>query len=535
MVRIYQGLDPSRYDISPVTYRIDPTAGLAIATLTGNAATLLKPNTVLEFFLVTFINNNTTCGLQGNYAPGLRYYDPSSRSWLIGSPPNVTKTHSLLLLHGILSCVEETFPPGLVERFRADGAYDYIIGYDYDWLANPSTIAPDIAGTINGLGLNKIDIFAHSYGTINAMAIVPALNVSQIDNVVLYDGPLDGAFIGDANVFQSLVTDAEHLSLPQNELFVSAPNLAVPLVTALRNASSIYRTKNNAQLDAIKAAFNNSGKVAHVIKVTGGSPLVIGSSPTSTLANLYTKITGITPLQNDGVVESGSATEAGVHGTQPPMDFGPNDTIDRLDDFRIFPLATHTSILSAGDPVDPNSGTNPNFQALTEQFVSPDLSFEFNNSMDQTGIYPNSGAAVVLKGVKSRAHFYAINSCFFTKFSVAVFGQTPYLDYLPKTSLPIINCGTASPFTFTVAQDTPAPIQVLQNQAVPTTATLFGFTTAFGQEAFLQSDFFILPKCTSCLTSGTAPLDVMRQRLNQGRQAATSAQGVPVLSSKKPQ
>ena len=159
---------------------------------------------------------DTPCGAQGRYNPGLRYYDPNTRLWQAGSPPNVP-THPLLLEHGIFSCVEGTFPSALVERYRAEGAYDFINGYDYDWLKNPTDIAPQIQGAVDQFGFQHLDIFAHSYGTINVLATIPTLAApTQIDNLVLYDGPLDGALIANDDTYLGELASSEKLSIARN-------------------------------------------------------------------------------------------------------------------------------------------------------------------------------------------------------------------------------------------------------------------------------------------------------------------------------
>ena len=94
---------------------------------------------------------------------------------------------------------------GVLERYRQDGAYDYIIGYYYDWSQDPLTTANQISSAVNGLGLNKIDIFAHSYGGVNALATIPLLGVSNVDNLVLYDVPLNGSLLDSPNMYEGLL------------------------------------------------------------------------------------------------------------------------------------------------------------------------------------------------------------------------------------------------------------------------------------------------------------------------------------------
>ena len=411
------------------------------------------------------------------FQPGLRYFDPKL-GWQIGAPP-YRPTHALLLLHGILSCAEKTFNQStLVSLYRQDGGYDYILGYDYDWLQNPSTIAPQIAAAVNGLGLSyaingttygKLDVFAHSYGTINAMATITMLN-TRVDNAVFYDGPLDGALIADPRVFASLITDAEAISFAGGAASIT-PNL----VALLQQDTAIYRSGAGSQLQSIESAFESSGKAARVIKLTGGTALPLycqNPSACTTLATIYTRVTGITPPQNDGVVTGESGLYSGITGVQPPATLDPNDTVNAVTADYLLPSADHITILSA--ITDPDSGSGQTFQQVTEGLMAQYLSFAFDNSSSTTGVYPSSGGGVVMKGIGSRAHFYPMETpqsgvCY--SYLAQVVGYAAYsnasLTYQPS-SVPMSQCQSdAGPITFTETGEPTTALAVSSGQVEP--------------------------------------------------------------------
>jgi pimeloyl-ACP methyl ester carboxylesterase len=102
--------------------------------------------------------------------------------------------HTLLLLHGVGSSVEEAFPgttePPIASRIMSEGSYDQVIGFDYDWTQPPSVVATQLVDFVNSLNLKEpLDVVAHSYGSIIALAAIPDFNI-RVDNLVTLGGPL---------------------------------------------------------------------------------------------------------------------------------------------------------------------------------------------------------------------------------------------------------------------------------------------------------------------------------------------------------
>ena len=512
IARIYDLNDKTRYVDVPIPFQVDQTTGDATASLSGYPAFLIPGAQVATFFVLSKIAD-TPCGAQGRFNPGLRYYDPNTRLWQAGAPPNVP-THPLLLEHGLLSCVEDTFPPALIERYRADGAYDFIIGYDYDWFKNPTDIAPQIKSAVDQFGFQHLDVFAHSYGTINVLATIPTLAPpTQVDNLVLYDGPLDGALIADRNVYLGELAAFDKLSIATGTLEGATLGAAGQAIVNNINKNNMIYQQGNLQLKGIIDSFEGSQyAAAHVIKLTGGSPVTFDLFHIFkfTAADIYKVATGHFPLlQNDGIVTTDSATTSLVYGKQPPNSIGPDDVIDKLDKSHIFKFATHTTIFSSLTDAE-NPGQS--FQATTEGFIAPNLSFVFDNSDTGSGVYPSTGAGVVMKGIHTREHFYAINACFADHFSVISLADNSYLDYQPKAVIPISNCASTSGFTYAVTSNPPNVLATSNGQASPTTRSTLQASDDFGNAINFGSDFFILPDCSSCITASSPRISTVNRR-----------------------
>ena len=50
-----------------------------------------------------------------------------------------------------------------------------------------------------------------------------------------------------------------------------------------------------------------------------------------------------------------------------------------------------------------------------------------------------------MKGVNTRTHFYLIDACFADKYAVSALSSSNYLDYNPKTTLPVSTVGQLAP------------------------------------------------------------------------------------------
>jgi pimeloyl-ACP methyl ester carboxylesterase len=77
-----------------------------------------------------------------------------------------------------------TGPTPCAQAIRSAGNYDQAVGFDYDWTQTPSTMAPQLATFINSLSASWVDIEAHSYGAVIALAALPKIT-APVKNVIL--------------------------------------------------------------------------------------------------------------------------------------------------------------------------------------------------------------------------------------------------------------------------------------------------------------------------------------------------------------
>lgn len=105
---------------------------------------------------------------------------------------------TVVLIHGIFSSVEASFPTGIYFKCPNDIAYyenfKQVLGFDYDFTKPPQTEGPLFAAflkTILNAKPKSLTIEAHSYGTLVTLAALPKLaRGAQIANVVTLGGPL---------------------------------------------------------------------------------------------------------------------------------------------------------------------------------------------------------------------------------------------------------------------------------------------------------------------------------------------------------
>ncbi len=123
---------------------------------------------------------------------GGRYWNDSTRQW--GSVPSAVdpNARTLVVVHGIFSSVESSYPCAhdyMTTDSSQPGAYQQVVGFDYDYTEPPSVNGPKLAAFINGLHLADYDIEAHSYGTLVALGALQGLN-TQPNRAILVGGPL---------------------------------------------------------------------------------------------------------------------------------------------------------------------------------------------------------------------------------------------------------------------------------------------------------------------------------------------------------
>jgi len=469
ILRIY-GAGNTSTDISGEP-QFDAASGFLNFTLPSSLPAFTQG---MDLFFNRLVSAAAPCGAQGVFLPGLRYYDHASQSWKTGAPPT-QPVHPLLLLHGVFSCVEKSFLPATVELLRQDGGYDVVMGYDYDYLHTPDSIIPQMAADLNGFGLRHVDIAGHSYGAVIAMALAPKLNVTTIDNMVLYAGPLDGAYISNPDFAYTL-------------LVYFGDTIALPIGEAGLILSADWRSTfiaGNPRLAAIRSGMMSAANApARVIKIAGSKPY---DKETAAFQLFFFT----SPPAWDGVVAQSSALLQDVQG-QPRKGF-----------FVTVPTAT----LPIPEPQNHTNLVNNRF--IEQGDVAPALAFEFNDADPSTHLYPPGGGIVFVKGVGSASYVAFLYdggpgtaTLDRTTLDAQHFSGAP--DSVPTAQ----SVDSETDANFFRAALTRSPATLLTS--TPTDTMQFDLRTQSGQ--FYPHDYtmnyYAFPPCSSCL--GQSPTDIQR-------------------------
>jgi hypothetical protein len=127
---------------------------------------------------------------------GPRYWD--GKAWKeSGTIQSGKKT--LVLIHGIFSSVESSFPAyrfftGCPQKIADAGGFDQVLGFDYDWFEPPDkegALFADFLKEVVAKKPSSLTVEAHSYGTLVTLAALPKLGPdAKIANAVTLGGPL---------------------------------------------------------------------------------------------------------------------------------------------------------------------------------------------------------------------------------------------------------------------------------------------------------------------------------------------------------
>lgn len=124
---------------------------------------------------------------------------------------------TLVLVHGMGSSVEEAFgcgPESVLPPFAT--LYDQVIGFDYDWTQGLEQSGAQLAQFLNCLGLQNIDIEAHSEGVLVALAAAGLSDPNMtVQNMILLGGPINGTPAAELpeTLFTALLAMPDNLCL----------------------------------------------------------------------------------------------------------------------------------------------------------------------------------------------------------------------------------------------------------------------------------------------------------------------------------
>ncbi|MBI4218555.1 MAG: hypothetical protein HY682_00320 [Chloroflexi bacterium] len=167
--------------------RIDPATGIQTVKVP-----LLRPEGVREF---TVSNANWKPAIESARLPTPGGKTWSTDRWVDGTAQVKQSTRTLVLVHGMMSSVENAFPnraciDGIVQR----GGYDQVVGFNYDWTQGLEESGQQLAGFLDQLkqaGIQEVDIEAHSEGVPVTLSAYAKTGMSA-QNLVLLGGPIMG-------------------------------------------------------------------------------------------------------------------------------------------------------------------------------------------------------------------------------------------------------------------------------------------------------------------------------------------------------
>lgn len=260
----------------------------------AQAFALLHNNGVLGVF--TF-----TVGLINSAGTPTQFFPPKRLLWTGNGWTENFNTfdpdkRTLLLVHGLISCVESAYN-GSVENILREGCYQQAVGFDYNWAQSINVSGQQLAAFLNdlhGRGATNIDIEAHSEGVPVAIsAAVRALNV-PIANMVFLGGAILGSPI--ANQPSHLLSALWYLG--QLERHAGVDCSPYPrLDDALNGPLGPDLSANSSTLQLNRDAFLNERSQTRVVLVAGDRSLL----PDCVSARLFSG------LVNDGIIPKLSA------------------------------------------------------------------------------------------------------------------------------------------------------------------------------------------------------------------------------------
>jgi len=277
----------------------------------------------------------------GPPSPGQRSWNGSA--WVpysgCSAPPG---TKVLVLVHGMLSSVEDAYGNGGAMVTALDGTTDYcvnqiqkaggkndagalnygqVVGFDYDWsndigLSSGASFA-SFLNTLASCG-NEIDIEAHSEGgPVAASGIIQALPQTQslIGNLVGLGNPWTGTAAANGGTalkggFVPLTTELMDWLFPgaASHVVNSVPTQGKTLQAILNSPFVLQLESNSALLTSIQQQLGQHAPQLNMVLACGTQPQGYQLRFTEAIGSLFSSA-------NDGIVPLNSCQGAGPTGT----------------------------------------------------------------------------------------------------------------------------------------------------------------------------------------------------------------------------
>jgi uncharacterized repeat protein (TIGR03803 family) len=212
--------------------------------LTGNIDGLLLSgfsNQIIsiEFGAANFVNWAAQIGIHIVQAPNQLSFDAATSNWTKYSSCPTGKT--LVVVHGMLAFVEDSFPPSTVQIITTDGGYQSVVGFDYNWLQSVNNNGVQLADFLSILASCSgvtLDVEAHSEGVAVSMSAL-TLTTAKVKRFISVAGPIMGTpTANDTRILEAAILMSSGLDFPSGLGTLDlATVLASPFVSDLTVAS----------------------------------------------------------------------------------------------------------------------------------------------------------------------------------------------------------------------------------------------------------------------------------------------------------
>ena len=312
---------PAQYSVSGQTSSISvPSSWLQEVQVGVTSLAVSAANTAYSIFDF----------LPSAVLPESRCWQSQTKSWtdFTNCSSRVSGNRVLVLVHGMCSCVEATYPDlsSLLTDTEAvsptsQAQYGLIVGFDYDWtqhLTDSGALLEAFLERIAQLQPASIDIMAHSEGVpVSLYAYSQAPHRQLIKNIFGLAGPVLGTPIMNDGVADLLINMYYDLKPP------IIPNwLTSCPASASFHALSVTGVLQSPFVQDLQPKSTEIGQIASAVQssfINSTSIFLFGGENSSVLGDFDdpSSVFGTTP--NDGVVGLDSALAYGVSYPVHPM------------------------------------------------------------------------------------------------------------------------------------------------------------------------------------------------------------------------
>jgi len=285
--------------------------------------------------------------------PGAKIWNGAE--WVDGTAGIDPRKKTLILVHGMLSSVENAYDAATIKKLMAAGGYQQVVGFDYDW-----TDGIDVSGlklafflhSLHAAGLASADMEAHSEGVAVTLSAACQDADLPIGNIAMLGGPIMGtpaASLSGAGKIAGLLANFSPLGTTLLNL-PAAQFLPPGRVPPGKTFQDILNGQFAPDLAPNSAALANDRQCVINQMANSGSPL---SATKLITACGYTPFAGMAPATIPGLLMSYLFPD-GSDGIIPPDSagaVGAGFNPARHSQLACYPL-THTELTGNTDVIN---------------------------------------------------------------------------------------------------------------------------------------------------------------------------------------